>query len=78
MNLPDIKLELQTDVNDVKPETTQLMYNLLDIEGTHFLGNCLILWECQNSPFLIWESPSLKLYPPRSPQYDQNNLLTIN
>ena len=36
MNIPDIKLELQTDVNDVKPETTQLMYNLLDIEGTHF------------------------------------------
>ena len=34
MKLPDIKLELQTDVNDVKPETTQLMYNLLDIEGT--------------------------------------------
>ena len=56
MNFPDIKLELETDVNDVKPETTQLMYNLLDIEGTHFLGNYL-LWEYQNSPVIDLGEP---------------------
>ena len=35
--IPNVKSELQADVNDVKPGTTQMMYSLVDIKGTHFI-----------------------------------------